>query len=208
MSWALFVEGDWDEVFVRWLLGFLDVEDVQVHAIGGGVSKLRHAANEIQQESRRRSTRSAAFGCRHRCRKHARSVGAEEVRRLRLPIDRSFLLPDDTGGGDLETLLEQMAPAAHQGVYDCFDQYETCLRTADRDYTTPNRKARVYAYCHAVGARSGPRQELRRCRPLGPCGPRPGAVAPLLARSEPRRRNRRGCDAGSHGRGCRLTVSV
>ena len=35
MSWALFVEGDWDEVFVRWLLEFLDVEDIQVHAIGG-----------------------------------------------------------------------------------------------------------------------------------------------------------------------------
>ncbi|MDE2907506.1 MAG: hypothetical protein OXQ28_15635 [Acidobacteriota bacterium] len=27
MSWALFVEGDYDEVFVRWLLGTLHVED-------------------------------------------------------------------------------------------------------------------------------------------------------------------------------------
>ena len=43
MSWALFVEGDYDEVFVRWLLGALDVEDVQLNRINGGVSKRAHS---------------------------------------------------------------------------------------------------------------------------------------------------------------------
>ncbi len=155
MSWALFVEGDYDEVFVRWLLGFLDVEDVQVHAIGGGVSKLRHTENEIRK-SHDEGRRVALLLDADTDTESTRAQLTREVRRLGLPIERSFLLPDDTGGGDLETLLEQMAPAAHQGVYDCFDQYEECLRTADRDYTTPNRKARVYAYCQAVGAKSGP----------------------------------------------------
>ena len=155
MSWALFVEGGWDEVFVRWLLGFLDVEDVQVHAIEGGVSKLRHAANEIRK-SHDEGRRVALLLDADTDTASTRAQLAAEVGRLGLPIERSFLLPDDTAGGDLETLLERMAPAAHQRVYDCFDQYETCLRTAGRDYTTPNRKARVYAYCDAVGAKSGP----------------------------------------------------
>jgi 5S rRNA maturation endonuclease (ribonuclease M5) len=155
MSWALFVEGGWDEVFVRWLLEFLDVEDIQVHAIRGGVSKLRHAANEIQK-SHDEGRRVALLLDADTDVERTRDELEREVGRLGLPIERSFLLPDNTGGGDLETLLVQMAPAAHQGVYDCFDQYETCLRTADRGYTTPNRKARVYAYCDAVGAKSGP----------------------------------------------------
>lgn len=165
MSWALFVEGDYDEVFVRWLLGFLEVEDVQVHAIGGGISKLRHVANEIRK-SHDEGRRVALLLDADTDTESTRAQLAGEVRRLGLPIERSFLLPDNAAGGDLETLLEQMAPAAHEAVYRCFDQYEECLRTAranrgaplreDRDYQIPNRKARVYAYCHVVGARTGP----------------------------------------------------
>ena len=161
----MFVEGDYDKVFVRWLLGFLNVEDVQVHAIGGGVSKLRHTENEIRK-SHDEGRRVALLLDADTDRESTRAQLAREVRRLGLPIERSFLLPDNTGGGDLETLLELMAPAAHQEVYGCFDQYEECLRTAranrgdplqaDRNYQIPNRKARVYAYCHVVGAKTGP----------------------------------------------------
>ena len=165
MSWALFVEGDYDEMFVRWLLGFLGVEDVQVHAIGGGVSKLRHAANEIRK-SHDEGRRVALLLDADTDTESTRGQLAQEVRRLGLPIESSFLLPDNAAGGDLETLLEQMAPAEHEAVYGCFDQYEECLRAAranrsaplqaDRDYQIPNRKARVYAYCNAVGAETGP----------------------------------------------------
>lgn len=155
MSWALFVEGEYDKVFVRWLLGYLAVEDVEVHAIGGGVSKLRHTENEIRK-SHDEGRRVALLLDADTDTENTRAQLTREVRRLGLPIERSFLLPDNTGEGDLETLLEQMAPAAHQGVYRCFHQYEECLRRTDRDYTTPNRKARVYAYCQAVGAKPGP----------------------------------------------------
>ena len=144
MSWALFVEGDWDEVFVRWLLEFLAedefpaVEDIQVRAIGGGVSKLRHAANEIHK-SHDEGRRVALLLDADTDVERTRDQLEREIGRLGLPIERSFLLPDNAGGGDLETLLEQMAPAAHRVVYTCFDQYEECLSTPVRDYTTPNR---------------------------------------------------------------------
>ena len=49
MSWALFVEGDSDEAFVRWLLRRVGVDDVEVLAIGGGVSYLRHVVNQIHR---------------------------------------------------------------------------------------------------------------------------------------------------------------
>ena len=156
MSWALFVEGDYDEVFVRWLWGTLDLEDdVEINRIDGGVSKLHSVQNEIRK-SHDAGRHVALLLDADINPAHTREQLALQVARLDLLIERSFLLPDDVAPGDLETLLEQMAPAAHHVVYTCFDQYEQCLRAPDRDYTTPNRKARVYAYCNAVGAETGP----------------------------------------------------
>ena len=155
MSWALFVEGDYDAVFVRWLFGTLDVEDVQLNRINGGVSKLHAVQNEIRKSHD--AGRQVALLLDADTNPHStRQQLAQEIARLNLPIERSFLLPDDVAPGNLETLLEQMAPAEHRVVYSCFDNYEECLSTPDRDYTTPNRKARIYAYCDAVGAETGP----------------------------------------------------
>ena len=155
MSWTLFVEGDYDEVFVRWLVGTLDVEDFQLNRINGGVSKLHAVQNEIRK-SHDAGRRVALLLDADTNPDSTREQLDREVARLDLPIKRSFLLPDNVAPGNLETLLEQMAPAEHRVVYTCFDSYEECLRTPDRDYTTPNRKARVYAYCNAVGAETGP----------------------------------------------------
>ena len=155
MSWALFVEGDYDEVFVRWLLGALDVEDVQLNRINGGVSKLHSVQNEIRK-SHDAGWHVALLLDADTNPDRTREQLAGEVARLDLPIERSFLVPDDVAPGNLEMLLEQMAPAAHRAVYTCFDQYEECLSAPGRDYATPNRKARVYAYCNAVGAETGP----------------------------------------------------
>ena len=155
MNWALFVEGPYDREFVRWLLRHLGIDTVRVTAIGGGVSILESVANEIlksHNEGRRIALLlDADSNPEHRC-----DELATEINRLRLPIDRTFLLPDDQGEGNLETLLEQMAPSAHEAVYGCFDEYKACLRKLRREYMTPNRKARVYAYCEAVGAKTGP----------------------------------------------------
>ena len=156
MSWALFVEGDYDEVFVRWLWGTLDSEeDVEIHRIDGGISKLHSVQNEIRKSHDAGRNVALLLDADTNPDRTRRQL-AREIARLDLPIERSFLLPDDVAPGNLETLLEQMAPAAHRVVYICFDQYEECLSTPDRDYTTPNRKARVYAYCNAVGADTGP----------------------------------------------------
>ena len=77
----------------------------------------------------------------------------KEISRLDLPVLRTFLLPDNEQAGNLETLLEQMASVDHQAVYGCLDKYEGCLKRLDSKYVLPNQKARIYAYCEAVGAR-------------------------------------------------------
>ena len=152
MSWTLFVEGKWDESFVLWLLRCLRINEyVRVRRIGGGVSYLRHVANEIRKEHdggrRVALLLDADSDVRDR-----RDELETEIARLDLPIAESFLLPDDGHGGDLETLLEQMVPSTHQAVCGCFDKYEECLGSFERAYKIPNRKQRIYAYCQAVGA--------------------------------------------------------
>lgn len=155
MNWTLFVEGPYDSALVRWLLQCLGIVDkVRVAIIWGGVSKLASVANEIHK-SHNEGSRIAVLLDADSDVEHRRDELTKEIARLSLPIEQAFLLPDDTREGDLETLLEQLAPASHRAVYDCLDEYEACLRSLDSQYTTPNRKARVYAYCEAVGSNTG-----------------------------------------------------
>ena len=59
-------------------------------------------------------------------------------------------MPNDQDSGDLETLLEWISVAEHRIVYDCFEEYESCLQKQNKSYLIPNRKAKVYAYCEAL----------------------------------------------------------
>ena len=82
---------------------------------------------------------------------------------------------------------------SHEAVYRCFDDYEACLRGLDRNYTTPGAKARIFAYCEAVGAVTanadvkqridGTGEGIPEREPLGPGGPRLAAPARVLAGS-------------------------
>lgn len=155
MNWALFVEGKFDHALVCWLLRHMGIDNVRVAEIGGGVSRLEHVANEILKSHDSGEHVALLLDANSNVQRRRGELAAE-IARLSLPIEQTFLLPDNRRRGDLETLLEQMAPAAHQEVHGCFNAYQTCLRRLDPEYKLPNRKARVYAYCEAVGAETGP----------------------------------------------------
>lgn len=52
--------------------------------------------------------------------------------------------------GDLEKLLEQIIHPNHQVIFNCWDDYENCLRSYPQKYTTPARKTKIYAYLEAL----------------------------------------------------------
>ena len=83
---------------------------------------------------------------------------AEKIR-LGIPADHLFFIPDNVRPGCLETILEEITVARHRGLYECFSQYERCVRALSEQYRLPDRKARVYAFCEAVG--NGPRESER-----------------------------------------------
>ena len=66
----------------------------------------------------------------------------------------TFLLPNNSDSGCLETLLEAMAVGPHRVVYDCLDAYGRCVRSHSPKYHLPDVKARIYAYCEALGIKT------------------------------------------------------
>ncbi len=153
--WVVFVEGRSDKAFIRCLLQFLDIDDVAVEHIGGGVSRLSNVAAVIKQRHDA-DNRIAIILDANSDLKNRRRELKKEKNRLDLPVEREFFLPDDKQSGCLETLLERMAVSGHRDIYDCFDKYEDCLRDLSTTYETPNLKARIYAYCQVIGAETGP----------------------------------------------------
>ena len=153
--WVVFVEGKYDKAFIRCLLQFLDIDDVAVEHIGGGVSRLSNVAAVIKQRHDAGNRISILLDANSDL-KNRRKELKKEKKRLKLPIEREFFLPDDKQSGCLETLLERMAVSGHRAIYDCFDNYEDCLLGLDTTYTTPNFKARIFAYCQVIGAETGP----------------------------------------------------
>ena len=63
----------------------------------------------------------------------------------------SYIFPNNKDNGNLETLLENIANPQHQQIFECFEQYENCLKKKNENYHTPNQKAKIYAYLEAQG---------------------------------------------------------
>lgn len=157
--WDIFVEGVSDEAFLKSLLRHMRLSHVRTSVIGGGVTHLRTVENDIRRRydagSQVAILLDANSGPSNR-RAEFRSKRDE----LNLPIadDHCFLLPNDRDEGDLETLLERVSVAEHRAVYDCFEEYENCLRgqAVSKPYSVPDRKAKIYAYCAANGIETQP----------------------------------------------------
>ncbi len=153
-DWVVFVEGKDDEHFIKCLLKHINIANVDIAPIGGGVSKLPKVANEIKKRQDAGSqiafVLDANSNFEERCAEFLRQKD-----KLELP-DRFFLLPNNKDEGCLETLLEEMAIPDHRVVYDCLEKYGDCLRSKEGDYQLLNHKGRIYAYCEALNIETHP----------------------------------------------------
>lgn len=66
-----------------------------------------------------------------------------------------FLFPNNKDDGDFESLLERIVNKNHSGLLTCFEGYETCIKTRNKQgeepmYKVPNRKAKMYSYVDAM----------------------------------------------------------
>lgn len=157
--WDVFVEGDADNVFLKCLLRHMSLSYVRTGVIGGGVTHLHAVENNIRRSYSEGSQVAILLDANSN--PSNRKIEFRSKRdELSLPIadDHCFLLPNDRDEGDLETLLERISVAEHRAVYDCFEEYENCLRgqAVSKPYSVPDRKAKIYAYCAANGIETQP----------------------------------------------------
>lgn len=66
-----------------------------------------------------------------------------------------FLWPNNKDSGDLETVLENIINPINKPVFDCWDNYENCLKSKtiegrDTPLTTPASKTKIYGYLEAL----------------------------------------------------------
>lgn len=156
-TWDVFVEGTSDKIFLQCLLKHLGISHIRTSVIGGGVSKLRVAEVDIRRSSGRGNKIAILLDANSNL-SNRRVEFQNERDELNLPIkdNHCFLVPNNQDLGDLETLLERISVTEHRIVYDCFEQYENCLRNAAKSYRVPDRKAKIYAYCSALKSKTHP----------------------------------------------------
>ena len=69
-----------------------------------------------------------------------------------------FLFPDNSSNGNLEYLLEQIILPDKQDIFDCFKAYKRCLKERNKGYQLPDKKAKIYSYKEALGAKDEEKQ--------------------------------------------------
>jgi len=76
-----------------------------------------------------------------------------------------FLFPDHQRDGEIETLLEEIICHENQVIFDCWTDFENCLRqhetpsTVSGKFTTPANKTKIYAYVKTLVGESDSEKE-------------------------------------------------
>ena len=154
---TVFVEGTSDKRLIDCLIRQVNLVGIRTHEIQGGISKLRNIQPVIMRErdeGRRIALVLDADGDFERRRSEVR----DQVKKLELPVDDDdfFLLPNHRDPGSLEVLLQKMAVDGHEALHRCFEEYGDCLGNLQGNYVRPDLKAKIYAYCEALGAEPRP----------------------------------------------------
>ncbi len=149
-TWHVYVEGESDKRFLECLASHMNIDtEIEFRPIGGGLSKLHKVQPQMKQSSNEGNRLGVILDANSNC-QQCRNELTTIIGELGVRVEKNFLFPDDTRAGCLETLLEELAVKLHQDLYSCFDEYEACLRLRG-GYQLPGDKARVYAYCNALG---------------------------------------------------------
>ena len=153
---VIFVEGHDDKQFADCLLQHTGIVDIETCSMEGGASKLPMIRPQIMRKHDAGCKIGIVVDADDNFAKRRDEV-RKHIKALDLPVadDGFFLIPNNRDPGCIEVLLEQIAVDKHKAVHGCFEQYKACLR--NRKYATPNLKAKIYAYCEALGADPKPK---------------------------------------------------
>ena len=157
---AIFVEGINDKQFIDSLSGHMNLPNIEVFTLNGGMSVLEKMESKIREEYNKNKPIAIILDADSDA--NGKRIEFERKKnRLELPVNRLFLVPDDRSSGRLETLLKDIVPPQHREIYNCFSRYVDCLQKHSTKHPRFDLKTHIYAYCNAVGNGKGPKEEDR-----------------------------------------------
>ena len=71
-----------------------------------------------------------------------------------------FLFPNNIDKGELEDLLVNIINQNYSSIFDCWDNYENCLKMISSDMTLPAKKTKIYAYLEPLHGKSKSQKEM------------------------------------------------
>ena len=77
-----------------------------------------------------------------------------------------FLFPDNKSKGELEDLLEQIITEKNSDIFECWREYEKCLKTKSnsrlKPLTIPAKKSKIYCYIETlVGTSNSEKEKIK-----------------------------------------------
>ncbi len=156
----IYVEGDEDERFLKSYIEFLN------HPCNGfkiksteGKNNLGGSKVDIQNALNIDSRVLIVFDADENYEK-----AATYIKKILDGLDvKIFLFPNNESLGALENLLEQIIKSEHQDIFNCFEDYQKCLKGKNKSYEYPNLKAKIYSYKEALKILEEKRQFNRKC---------------------------------------------
>lgn len=139
------------EQYLKYILPDIGAIDYDITDVGGK-DKLWMFDNAMKQNTEAGETNLVIFDCDEQSTGGGYAARSCELNSLQTKLGVKFdlfLFPNNKDEGAFEDLLLNIINNKHQGVLECFEGYEMCLRGHDPNeelYETPNKKAKIYSY--------------------------------------------------------------
>ena len=146
----LFVEGKADKKFIQDYITFLlggNPDNLDINCIGGW-TELPKAAQKFKEHSDADGVNLLIMDADdHPAARREQVLQIKERAGIEFEL---FLMPNDQAAGNLESVLYQIINPDHYVIFNCFDEYQNCLRNSSGSYHLPNLKSKIYAYLEAL----------------------------------------------------------
>ncbi|MFA7381694.1 MAG: DUF3226 domain-containing protein [Bacteroidia bacterium] len=145
MSCKFFVEGTADKKFLSDYIQFVFQKDISEQIVFvNGKDSLHLVKNQFEINSIKGGINLVIFDADSNYEQSLKTI-REKVSELNIELQDIFLFPNNSSKGSLEDLLLKITPSEHNDFFDCFNNYENCLKGHKKFYN-PALKTKVYAY--------------------------------------------------------------
>ena len=167
----IYVEGEADKKYIKDYIEFLFNIKVSNNKINetGGWTKIASNKGESIRNSMKKNTANGEnniviFDADENPNQRRKDI--EEWKTKFGLAFKLFLFPDNKSQGELEDLLEHLIPDNNLDIFECWKNYENCIKTKSKTrkktLTIPAKKSKIYCYVETlVGTSNSEKEKIK-----------------------------------------------